>query len=96
MVKENMYLQENTLSQNVAQCPLHHVTYSPAEFEVTTSKALGGVAFTRKYLDLDLGMKVTQNVAQYLLHYVAYSATKCEVPTSTHLGGDPLTRTYII
>ena len=41
MVKEKMHLQENTLfdldlGQNVAQCPLHHVTYAPTEFEVTT------------------------------------------------------------
>ena len=49
MVKEKMNLQENTLfdldpkvTQNVAQCPLHHVTYAPTEFEVTKSKALGG------------------------------------------------------
>ena len=34
---------------NVAQCPLQHVTYAPTEFEVTTSKALGGEAFTRKF-----------------------------------------------
>ena len=40
-----MHLQENTLNdldfqvdvtRNVAQCPLHHVTYAPTEFEVTT------------------------------------------------------------
>ena len=50
-----MHLQESTLfdldlqvkvTLNVAQCPLHHVTYAPTEFEVTTSKALGE-AFTR-------------------------------------------------
>ena len=60
-VKEKIYLQENTLfvkvTHNVAQCPLHHVTYAPTEFEVTTSKALGE-AFTRKFentiFDLDL------------------------------------------
>ena len=56
MVKEKMYLQENTLLQNVAQCPRHHVTYSPAEFEVTTSKALGGEAFTRKFNILTLAL----------------------------------------
>ena len=48
-VKEKMHLQENTLfdldlwvkvTRNVAQCPLHHVSYAPTEFEVTTSKAL--------------------------------------------------------
>ena len=53
-----MHLQENTLfdldlrvkvTQNVAQCPLHHVTYAHTEFKVTTSKALGGEAFTRKF-----------------------------------------------
>ena len=52
-----MHLQESTLfdldlqvkvTLNVAQCPLHHVTYAPTEFEVTTSKALGE-AFTRKF-----------------------------------------------
>ena len=53
-----MHLQENTLfvldrqvkvTRNVAQCPLHHVTYAPTEFEVTTSTSLGGEAFTRKF-----------------------------------------------
>ena len=57
-VKEKMHLQENTLfdldlwvkvTQNVAQCPLHHVTYAPTEFEVTKSKGLGGDVFTRKF-----------------------------------------------
>ena len=45
-----MHLQEKTLydldlrakvTQNVAQCHLHHVTYAPTQFEVTMSKALG-------------------------------------------------------
>ena len=36
------------ITLNVAQCPLHHVTYVPTEFEVTTSKALGE-AFSRKF-----------------------------------------------
>ena len=53
MVKE-MHLQENTsfdldpkviVTQNVAQCPLHHVTYA-----VTASNGLGGDAITRKYI----------------------------------------------
>ena len=57
-VKKKLHLQENTLfdldlrvkvTRNVAQCPLHHVTNAPTEFEVTTSKALGGEAFTRKF-----------------------------------------------
>ena len=58
MVKEKMHLQENTLfdldhgfkvTRDVAQYPLHHVTYAPTEFEVTTSKGLGGDAFIRKF-----------------------------------------------
>ena len=53
-VGEKMHLQENTLFdldlRNVAQCPLHHVTYSPTEFEVTLSEALGGEAFTSTFI----------------------------------------------
>ena len=69
-VKEKMHLQENTLfyldlwvkvTQNGAQCPLHHVTYAPTEFEVTTPKGLGGDAFTKKFnictLTLTLGSR---------------------------------------
>ena len=53
-----MHLQENSIfdldlwvkvTQNVAQYPLHHVTYSATKFEVATSNGLGGDTFTRKY-----------------------------------------------
>ena len=50
-----MHLQENTLydlikgTQNVAQYPPHHMTYAPAEFELTTSNSLED-AFTSKYI----------------------------------------------
>ena len=101
-----MHLQENTLfdldlqvkvTLNVAQCPLHHVTYAPTEFEVTTLIALGGEAFTRNSIfDLDLGVKVTQNVAQYPLHHVNHPATKFEVARSNRLGGDTFTRKFNI
>ena len=49
-VSEDILLQENTVfdvglwfevTQNVAQYPLHHVTYAPAKFEVATSNSLG-------------------------------------------------------
>ena len=52
-----MHLHENTfitftlgvkVTQKVAQCPLHHVTYAPTEFEVTMSKGLGGEAFLQE------------------------------------------------
>ena len=68
MVKVEVHLQENTLFdldlwvkiiQSVAQCPLHHVTYTQKEFEITTLKGLGGEAFTRQFniwpLTLTLG-----------------------------------------
>ena len=57
-LKEEMHLNENTLfdldlwikvTQDVAQYPLHHVTYSDSKFEVATSNSLGGDAFTSKY-----------------------------------------------
>ena len=38
------------VTQNVAQCPLHHVTYIATKFEVATSNRLGGDTFTRKYI----------------------------------------------
>ena len=98
-LKEEKHLQENSifdLSQNVAQYPLHHVTYPATKFEAARSNRLGGDTFTRKYIilifDLDRGVKVTQNVAQYPLHYVTFSATKFEVATSKGLGGDAFTR----
>ena len=46
-----MHLQESTLFDlNVAQCPLHHVTYATTEIEVSTSKALQEI----QYLTLTL------------------------------------------
>ena len=51
-----MHLQEKSIfdlgvkvTQNVAQYPLHHVTFSGAKFEVATSNRLGGDTFTRKF-----------------------------------------------
>ena len=55
-----MHLQENTLfdldlgvkvTQNVAQYPLHHVTYSATKFEVAMANGLGGDTFTRNMTD---------------------------------------------
>ena len=50
-----MHLQENSsfdldLKRNVAQYPLHHVTYSATKFEVATSNGLGGDTVTRIYI----------------------------------------------
>ena len=56
-VKEEMHIQENSIfdlgvkvAQNVAQYPLHLVTYSATKFEVATYNILGGETFTRKYI----------------------------------------------
>ena len=38
-----------TVTENLAQYPLHHVTYAPAKFEVATSNGLGDT-FKRKYI----------------------------------------------
>ena len=52
-----MHLQENSIfdldlgvkvTQNFAQYPLHHVTYSATKFEVTMFNLLGGDTITRK------------------------------------------------
>ena len=73
------------------------MTYAPTEFEVTTSRGLGGDAFTRNSIfDRNLGVKVTQNVAQYPLHHVTYLATKFVVAMSNRLLGDIFTTKYII
>ena len=59
-VKEEIHLQENTtfdldlgvkVTRNVAQYPLHHVTYSATKFEVATSNGLRGDTFTRNVTD---------------------------------------------
>ena len=49
-----MHLLENSIfdldvTGNVAQYPLHYVTYSATKFEVATSYRFGGDTFTRKY-----------------------------------------------
>ena len=35
---------------DLAQCPLYHVTYAPANFEVETSTGFKEDAFTKKYI----------------------------------------------
>ena len=95
-VKEKVHLKGNTLfdlrvnvTQNVAQCSLHHVAYAPTEFEVTTRRCI--------YKKIHIWPRVvTRNVAQYPLQHVTVSATKFEVATSNRLGGDTFTREYII
>ena len=76
------------------------LTKASAEFAVATSKGLGGVAFTRKFiislLTLTLGQGQIRYVAQYPLHHITYAHVKFEVATSNGLGGDAFTRKYII
>ena len=64
-----MHLQENTLfdldlgvkvTRNVAQYPLHHVTYAPAKFDLTTSHVTEKVHLQENTLfDQVKGVKVT-------------------------------------
>ena len=82
---------------NVAQYPLHHVTYSATKFEVVMLKVKQEMHLQENSIfDLDLGVKDTQNVARYPLHHVTYSATKFEVAKSKGLGGDAFTRKFNI
>ena len=51
-----MHLQDNTIltfkvTQNLAQYPLHHLTYSATKLEVATSNSLGVDTFTRNLMD---------------------------------------------
>ena len=39
------------VTQNVAQYPLHHVTYAATKLEVARSNGLGGDTFTRNVTD---------------------------------------------
>ena len=76
-----MHLQKYTLfdlelgvkaTQNVAQYPLHHVTYASAKFEVALFNNLRGDAFTRNtLLDLHLGSR-----SHKMLHHVTYALAK--------------------
>ena len=43
----NLLAPKVKVTQNVAQFPLHHVSYAPAKFAVATSNGLGGDAFSR-------------------------------------------------
>ena len=47
------------VTQNIAQYPLHHVTYAPAKFEVAMSNSLGDNLQEKSLLSFDLGIKVT-------------------------------------
>ena len=102
-----MHLQEKKffdldlgLTWNVAQYPLHYVTYAPAKSEVATSNR-----FRRRYIykkihyltfGHDLGVEMSWNIAQYPLHYVTYATAKFEVAMSNSLWGDAFSRKYII
>ena len=49
------------VTRNVAQYPLHHVTYLGTKFKVAVSNGLGGDAFTRNVTDgqrTDFGTKL--------------------------------------
>ena len=67
------------VTENIAQYPIHHLTYSDTKFKLAMSNGLRGAAFTRKYIicmTFDFGIKVIPNNAQYpLRHHVTYSGT---------------------
>ena len=86
-----MHLQEIfdlTLTQgqgHMKHCPLNHVTYVPAKFEIATAMVKEMHYQENTLFDLDRkgkGVKVTRNVAQYPLHHVTYAPAKFDVATS--------------
>ena len=82
------------ITRNIAQYPLHHVTYAPAVFKVATSNGLGGDAFYKKkhYLTLTLFFKAMQNITHYPVNHGTYEPAMFKVATSNSLGGDAFTR----
>ena len=81
-VKEQMYLQENTvLDQGHTRCcPAPSTScdiYAFAKFDITTVKGMHLQKNT--VFGLDLVVKVTQDIAQYPLHHVTYAHVKFEV-----------------
>ena len=55
------------VTENIAQYPLHHVTYAATKFEVAMSNGLGRDAFTRNVMDAKMhgqtedGLTLVQN-----------------------------------
>ena len=83
--KQEMF--DLTLTQgHMKHCPLHHVTYVPAKFEVATPMVKEEMHLQENTLsDLDpkvKGVKVRPNVAQYSRHHVTYAPAKFDIATS--------------
>ena len=66
-----MHIQENTffdldlwvkVTQNIAQYPLHHVTYAATKFRVARSNSLGGDTFTRNVTDTQPDRQTTDRL----------------------------------
>ena len=49
LVKMPYCWKSHAMVHIISQCSLHHVTYAPTEFEITTSKGLGRDARTIKF-----------------------------------------------
>ena len=69
------------VTQNVAQYPLHHVTYQATKFEVARSNRLGGDTFTRKYIIWSWGQGHTKccPVPSTLCDLFSYKVWSCYV-----------------
>ena len=65
-------------------CPIHHVTYAPAKFEVATCRSKCFALTDKKihYLTFDLEAKVTQIVAQATVKYT-FPICTCKVEAAT-------------
>ena len=61
------------ITRNVTQYPLHYVTYAPTQFEVATSKCLGGNSFTGKYIIRPLALTSLPSTSLDLFNYKVWS-----------------------
>ena len=78
------------VTQNVAQYPLHHVTYSGTKFEVATSNSLGGATFTRNVMDGRTGERTDRlwyeiNIPLFIKKKSGYNE-HCALINSLHAG----------
>ena len=58
------------VTRNVAQYPLHHMTYLGTKFEVAVSNGLGGDAFTRNVLDARMDRQTDRRTTDRLWYEI--------------------------
>ena len=68
MAQARTEVATSKVTRNVAQYPLHHVTYPSTKFEVAMSNGLGGDTFTRNVTDAQMYRRT--DVQKYTLFFL--------------------------